>query len=427
MKIIIVGLNHKTAPVDVRERLAFSEERSTQALYALKEHFAVGEFVILSTCNRVELYSAVPADGGPSPEELAAFLAQFTEVRLEEFQNHLYRYQDEEAVRHLLAVACSLDSIVVGEPQIIGQVKDSYRLATAAKSAGKVISRLFHCAFTTSKEVYSSTSIAQRRISVAGVAVELARQLFADLQTARVLVIGAGEMGELLIRHLQDVDCKQITVITRTYERGQGIAQRYNTSVQRWEELNEQLIQADIVVTAATTDQYLFDKPAFQQVLKQRRRGALLAIDIAVPRNFDPAINDLDDVYLYSVDDLGAVVQENLDARQEDIAAANEIVEDNVASFMDWFGVKDIGPLVGMLRETFQQISLAELTKFFAADRDMSAMTKRQLETMVNRTVNKLLHRLINSLHDIAKQQSSDDAVRFIQSILDQKDRSSPS
>jgi len=427
MKIIIVGLNHKTAPLDVRERLAFSEERSTQALHALKERFAEGEFVVLSTCNRVELYCAAPAAGGPCPDELADFLAQFTEVRLEEFQNHLYRYQDEEAVRHLLAVACSLDSMVVGEPQIIGQVKDSYRLATAAKSAGKVISRLFHCAFATSKEVYTTTSIAQRRVSVAGVAVELARQLFADLQTARVLVIGAGEMGELLIRHLQDVDCKQITVITRTYERGQNIAQRYGTSVRRWEELQEQLNQADIVVTAATTDQYLFDKPAFQQILKQRRRGALLVIDIAVPRNFDPAINELDDVYLYSVDDLAAVAHENIEARWEDITAAHEIVEDNVAGFMDWFGVKDIGPLVGKLRQAFQQISLAELDKFFAADRDLSAMTKRQLETMVNRTVNKLLHRLINSLHDIAKQQSSDDAVRLIQSILDQKDRSSSS
>jgi glutamyl-tRNA reductase len=424
MKIIIVGLNHKTAPVDVRERLAFSEERSTQALSALKERFADGEFVVLSTCNRVELYSAAPAAGGPSPDELASFLSQFSQVPLAEFKNYLYVHEEEEAVRHLLAVACSLDSMVVGEPQIIGQVKDSYRLATAAKSTGKVISRLFHCAFATSKEVYTTTSIAQRRISVAGVAVELARQLFADLQTARVLVIGSGEMGELLIRHLQDVDCKHITVTTRTYERGQSIAQRYNISVERWEDLHQQVIQADIVVTAATTDQYVFDKTAFQQLLKQRRRGAILVVDIAVPRNFDPAINDLDDVYLYSVDDLAAVVQENLEARQEDIAAANEIVEDNVASFMDWFGVKDIGPLVGKLRETFQQISLAELSKFFAADQDMSAMTKRQLETMVNRTVNNLLHRLINSLHDIAKQQSSDDAVRFIQSILEQKDRS---
>jgi len=427
MKIIIVGLNHKTAPVDIRERLAFNEERSTQALHALKDRFVEGEFVVLSTCNRVELYSAVPAGGGPSQDELAAFLAQFTQVPLAEFENCLYVYQDEEAVRHLLTVSCSLDSMVVGESQIIGQVKDSYRLATAAKSSGKIISRLFHCAFATSKEVYTTTSIAQRRISVAGVAVELARQLFDDLKTARVLVIGAGEMGELLIRHLQDVDCKNITVITRTYERGRRIARRYNASVEPWELLNQQLLQADIVVTAAAVDQYLFDKPSFQPLLQQRRHGAILVIDIAVPRNFDPAINDLDDVYLYSVDDLAAVVKENLDARRQDIASANEIVEDNVAGFMDWFGLKDIGPLIGKLRENFQQISLAELAKFIDADRDMSAMTKRQLETIVNRTVNKLLHRLINSLHDIAKHQSSDDAVRMIQSILEQKDRSSHS
>ena len=427
MKIIIVGLNHKTAPVDVRERLAFNKERSTRALHALKERFAEGEFVVLSTCNRVELYSAVPAAGGPSQDELAAFLAQFTQVPLAEFEMYLYGYKDEEAVRHLLTVSCSLDSMVVGESQIIGQVKDSYRLATTNQCTGKVINRLFHCAFATSKEVYTTSSIAQRRVSVAGVAVELAKQLFADMPRARVLVMGAGDMAELLILHLQDVGCRDITVVSRTYQRSQTMAKRHGIDGGQWEQLDELLARADIVVAAAAADRYLYDKHSFRQIVQNRQRGALLAIDIAVPRNLDPAINDLEEVYLYSVDDLAAVAQENLQARQEDIAAAREMIEDNVRSFMDWFGVKDVGPLVGKLRDKFHQVSKAELAGFLAAEPELTPLTKRQLETMLNRTVNKLLHHLINGLYRIAKQNGSEDAVRFIRNLLEQKDKSTPS
>jgi len=427
MKIIVVGLNHKTAPVKVRERLAFNQERCVQTLRALKARFAEGEFVLLSTCNRVELYCAVPAAGGLAPEEPATVLAEFTEVPLEEFQEYLYVHQDEAAVRHLLTVACSLDSMVVGESQIIGQVKDSYRLATANQCTGKVINRLFHCAFATSKEVYTVSSIAQRRVSVAGVAVELAKQLFADMPRARVLVMGAGDMAELLILHLQDVGCRDVTVVSRTYQRSQTMAKRHGIDGGQWEQLNELLARADIVVAAAAADRYLYDKHSFRRIVQNRQRGALLAIDIAVPRNLDPAINDLEEVYLYSVDDLAVVAQENLQARREDVAAAREMIEDNVRSFMDWFGVKDVGPLVGKLRDKFHQISKAELAGFLAAEPELTPLTKRQLETMVNRTVNKLLHHLINSLYRIAKQQSSDDAVRLIQSILEQKDRSTPS
>ena len=423
MKIVVIGLNHKTAAVGIRERLAFNEERAGEALQQLKGRFSEGEYVLLSTCNRVELYAAVPGESGPTGEELAGFLSEFCAVGREEWAEYFYEHRDEEAVRHLLKVSCSLDSMVVGEPQIIAQVKDSYRLAGRVKSTGKVINRLFHCAFATSKEIYATTSIAQRRVSVAGVAVELARQLFADIKAARVLVIGAGQMGELLIRHLQEVGCCDITVTSRTRERGQETARRYGVGAGRWEQLDEQLAGADIVAAAAGADRYLCDKASFKRVLSRRRGGALLVIDIAVPRNFDPAINDLDDVYLYSVDDLGRMVQENLEARAEDMGAAAEIIEDNVGSFMDWFGVRDIGPLVGKLREKFHEISREELEKFLRGERALEPMVKRQLETMVNRTVNKLLHRLINSLHEVAQEKSSDEAVSFIERILHQQDR----
>jgi glutamyl-tRNA reductase len=334
----------------------------------------------------------------------------------------LYVHEDEQAVRHLLTVGCSLDSMVVGEPQIIGQVKDCYRLATACQSTGKVINRLFHCAFATSKEVYSSTSIAQRRVSVAGVAVELARQLFADLTRARIVVIGAGDMGELLIKHLRDENCNNIMLVNRTYERGKKTADQYGIQAAPWDTLAEQVGGADIIIAAAVADQFLFTKTSFRKIIEHRKR-ALLIIDIAVPRNFDPAINKLDDVFLYSVDDLAGVAQENLAARQEDITSAREIIEDNVISFMDWFGVSDIGPLIGRLRSTFNQIGRNELAGFLSGEKELDTIRREQLETMVNRTTNKLAHRLVNSLFIMAKQRGSDEAADFINILLQQKDR----
>lgn len=423
MKILVVGLNYKTAPVSVRERLALNEEQTVEMLKQLRECFAQAEFALLSTCNRVELYSALPMDGGVSVEELAEFIAEFIQVPLGNFRDYLYVHENEDAVRHLLTVGCSLDSMVVGEPQITGQVKDCYRLAAACQSTGKVINRLFHCAFATSKEVYATTSIAQRRVSVAGVAVELAKQLFADLTQAKVVVVGAGDMGELLIKHLREEQCNNILLVNRTYDRGRKTANLYGIQARRWETLAEQVKTVDIIIAAAVADQFLFTKSSFQKIIEHRKR-ALLIIDIAVPRNFDPEINKLQDVFLYSVDDLAGVVQENLAARQEDIASAQEIVDDNVVSFMDWFGVSDIGPLIGKLRSTFNQIGTKELVSFLAREKDLDPISKRQLETMVNRTTNKLVHRLINSLYQMAKQRGSDEATDFIKILLEQKDRS---
>ena len=226
-KITVVGLNHKNAPVDIREKLAFNATETIRALGQLKGRFHGAEFVLLSTCLRVELYSASKRTEGIEAETIADFFSEFHNVALWDFQDFLYVYNDEEAVRHLLMVASSLDSMVVGEGQIIGQVKESYRLACAAKSTGKVLNRLFHCAFATSKKVHTNTSISSGRVSIAGIAVELTKQLFADIAAAKVVVLGAGEMGELLVQHLLHAKCKDITIVNRSYERGLDVAKRY--------------------------------------------------------------------------------------------------------------------------------------------------------------------------------------------------------
>jgi glutamyl-tRNA reductase len=324
-------------------------------------------------------------------EDLARFLAEFHNVPWEELQEFLYIYKDENSVRHLLTVASSLDSLVVGEAQITGQVKNNYRLACTAKSTGKVLNRLFHCAFATGKKVHTVTSISHGRVSVAGVAVELAMQLFADISSAKVVVIGAGEMGELLVQHLLQIGCRDIVIVNRSYERGLNVAERYEISAGKWEQLQQQLISADIVIASAAAQDYLFKKKSFKRITDSRRKGTLLVIDIAVPRNFEPSVNEIEDVYLYSIDDLSAVVEQNLKAREADIARGMEIVYENVVDFMSWFGARDIGPLIGQMKKQFAQISQNEMERFFVGTRH-EASCKEVLETMVNRIVNKLRH-----------------------------------
>ena len=419
MKILVVGLNHKSAPIDVREKLAFDPEQVLRALRELKHRFGEAEFVLLSTCNRVELYCASKRIGGVDGETLAKFLSEFHRVRWEDFQEFLYIYEEEECVRHLLTVASSLDSLVVGEAQIIGQVKESYRLACAAKSTGKVLNRLFHCAFTTSKKVHTITSIAHGRVSVAGVAVELAMQLFADISSAKVVVIGAGEMGELLVQHLQQIGSKNITIVNRSYDRGLNLAKQYGVKAQKWEELEEQLTVADIVIASASVQDYLFKKEPLKKIIDSRRKGRLLVIDIAVPRNFEPSVNEIEDVYLYSVDDLSEVVEQNRKAREEDIVRSMEIVYENVTDFMEWFGARDIGPLIGQMKKKFAEISENEMEKFFVGSRQ-EASCQAVMEAMVKRVVNKLLHCVIKNVNTVAKENGATEAARLVDSIVRQ-------
>jgi len=427
MKIIVAGLNHNSAPIDIRERLAFSAADTIKALRQLKSKFSDAEFVLLSTCNRVELYSAGPSSpdiGGPDGEELAEFLSEFHNLAPDDFREFLYVHRDAHAARHLLMVASSLDSLVVGESQIIAQVKDSYSIACAAKSTGKILNRLFHCGFATAKKVHTTTSISTGRVSVAGVAVELAMQLFTDVSSAKVVVIGAGEMGRLLVQHLLHIGCKDITIVNRSYERVLDIINRYGIKGLKWEELNEQLIAADIVIASAAVQDYLFEKNSFREITNKRRAGTLLIIDIAVPRNFAPAINELEDVYLYSVDDLSEIVEQNRKARQEDIAKGIQIVDKSVAGFMGWFRASDIGPLIGQMRQIFVHIGQKELERFFAGLRQ-DTQCREAAESMVKRIVNRLLHCVIKNVDVVAQKHGPAEAAKLVNDIVRQAEKTS--
>jgi glutamyl-tRNA reductase len=417
MQIILVGLSYKTAPVGVRERLTFSAEETTAAIEKLKSKFTDAEFVILATCNRTELYCAASRVNGPQAGDLIQFLSEIRNIAVDDFRSCLYIKSDAEAVNHLLTVSSSLDSMVVGEPQIIGQVKDGYSLACKAKGAGRIFHKLFHCAFTTSKMVYSTTSIANRRVGVAGVAVELARQLFVNISSAKVLIIGAGDMGELVAERLVDIGCSHLTLVNRTYSRGLNLATKCNIAVAKWEEREQQLAQADVVVASVAAQNYLFSKSEFKKILHNRGVGPLLIIDIAVPRSFEPSINELDNVYLYSIDDLAEVVQKNFKLREGEIDQAVEVISQKQYEFMDWFNCRDIGPLIGQMKELFEQIGRNEMENFFVGVRN-SAPCREEVAAMVSKVVNRLLHCVISNVRSTAREGGASEAMKLASHIV---------
>jgi glutamyl-tRNA reductase len=363
------------------------------------------------------LYCATDEEGAPGAEELVSYLGKSRNTAPEEFRDHLYIRSGADAASHLLTVSSSLDSMVVGESQIIAQIKECFSLAVAIPSTGKVLNRLFHAAFVTSKEIYSNTAIANRRISVAGVAVDLAKQLFADIPSAKVVIIGAGQMGELLVEHFKHIDCKNIIVINRSYQRGVDLAAAHEIAADKWETLDEHLIDADIVVASAGGQDYLFKKDTFKKVMKKRRKGSVLLIDIAVPRNFEPAVNDIENVYLYSVDDLAAVVQKNMKLREEEVDQAVEIICEKTADFMDWFNLREIGPIVGEMKQQFEEIRRNETDRFFAGPR-CEADCKDAMESMVNRVVNKLLHCVIKNVNAVAREHGAEKAAKLASDIV---------
>ena len=419
MKIIAIGVNHKTAPLDVRKRLAFDANSTLKALSRLKDRFTGAEFVLLSTCNRVELYAAAYRSSPLDLASVAEFFAQFHNIELHSFRDHLYAHENDDAVTHLLNVASGLDSMVIGEDQIRAQVKECYSLACAAKATGKILNRLFHCAFFTSKKVRSVTSISNGRVSVAGVAVELAGQLFADIASSNTLVIGAGEMGELLIQHLRSAGCSEIALVNRSYDRAAEMARRYGVRATVWDGVHTQLAGADIAITCAAAQEHLFTKQNLAAAMNGRKRRPLLIIDIAVPRNVEPAVNEIEDVYLYSLDELSKVAEENQKVRREDIVNGIRIIHENAAEFMDWFRARDIGPLIGEMKRQFSEICSDELRRFFVGRR-AEASCRDVMEPMVKRIVNRLLHCVIKNVDTVAREHGPAEAAKLVEDIIRQ-------
>jgi len=359
MTIFALGVNHKTASVALREQVAFGPEQLHQALPALRVQAGVDEAVILSTCNRTELYCY----GEASADLLIGWLAGYHGIAIDTLRNHVYSYQDEQAMQHLMRVASGLDSLVLGEPQILGQVKQAYQFAKDQASVGGVLERLFQHSFKVAKTVRSETSVGANAVSVAYAAVNLARQIFADLKQSTVLLVGAGDTAELVAQHLREHGVKQLLVANRTLERAQGVASKFNGQAHTLAELPELLPQADVVISSTASTLPIIGKGMVETALKQRRWQPILLIDLAVPRDIEAQVNDLNDAYLYTVDDLQGIITENLRNREQAAAEAQQIIVTQVAEFNAWLRSLDHVDLLRNYRQRTEAIAQEQLLR----------------------------------------------------------------
>ncbi|HEX8721933.1 MAG TPA: glutamyl-tRNA reductase [Pyrinomonadaceae bacterium] len=397
MSIVLVGLNHKTAPVEVRERLAFSDEACAAGLRALVDGELVREGLIVSTCNRVEILAASPGrKGADAVGRLSEFLSRVRSVPVELFSGHIYTHADEAAVRHVFRVASSLDSMVVGEPQVLGQVRHAYSLAVEAGTAGRVLHKLVHHALRVAKRVRSETGIAASAVSISYTAVELGRKIFGSLKGATVLLVGAGEMAELAAQHLAGAGAARVLVANRTYETAQRLAVRFGGEAVEFPALEEHLAQADIVICSTGAREYVITPEMAERARGARRNRPAFFIDISVPRNVDPAVAKIDNLFVFDVDDLAAVVASNLREREREAERAEQIVEAEVTQFQQALRDLDIGPTVGALKEKMRRIAREEFARQRARLGELSPEQERAIEAMLMSAVNKISHPVIH-------------------------------
>ena len=418
MHIVIVGLSHKTAPVEIRERLAFAPtamERPLQQLLALPP---VAEGLIVSTCNRVELCAATK-EPEAAMTALRRFLATYHEVDLDEIDDHLYDYQGEDAIRHLFRVASSLDSMVLGEPQILGQIKTAYGYAAEFKTAGLILNRFLHKAFSVAKRVRTETAIASNAVSVSFAAVELARKIFDRLDDKTVMIIGAGEMCELAARHFVTNGVSKVLVTNRTFERAEKLAAEFQGKAVPFEYFVEHLTEADIVLTSTGAPNFILGQRQMEEALKRRKNRPMFLIDIAVPRDIDPKINDLDNAYLYDVDDLQGVVQANLKERKKEAGKAEAIVEQEIGQFYQWLANLEVKPTIIALRRKLEEIRQQELEKTFGNLKDLTDKERKSIEAMTNAMINKILHQPTAVLKQSQNSTSGEDYVDAVRTLFD--------
>jgi glutamyl-tRNA reductase len=401
MLVQVVGCSHHGTSIAVRERLAFSPEQTREALDHWRRVFPGVEAVLLSTCNRVEIYAATERQPEPTLDQIATFLARFHGIDPAEVIEHLYQYSDEAAVQHLFTVAASLDSMVLGEPQILAQVKQAYQTATEQDNTGPLMHAVFQMALRAARRVAGETTIHQRRISVPSVAVgDFARQIFERFDDKQTLVIGAGEMAEETLRYLQEEGVRHITIVNRRLDRAEELAKRWSGRAVPWEKLLPTIAAADLVVSTTGSDEPIVTLEDFVRIESQRFERPLLILDLAVPRDFDPAIGDRTDVYLYSIDDLLAACQRNRAERDKELPAAMRIVEQETARFMAEMYHREIGPVIERLRLGWQKPKEDELQRLLNKLPDLDDRQREEIRRSFDRLVNKMLHPPLESLRD---------------------------
>ncbi len=399
MRIVLIGMNHKTAPVEIRERLQLACVGDGLALAELLRIPEVREVLILSTCNRVEVLARV-ADGEAAVERLKEFIFQQGNLDAAELERCLYVHRDREAVRHLFRVAASLDSLIMGEPQILGQVKEAYRRAVDHRTTGLLLNRLVHHALRTAKRVRTETGIAGNAVSVSYAAVELAKKIFGGLHGKTILLVGAGEMSELAARHLLHQGVERILVANRTYARAEEMAAAFEGAPVAFDSLSEVLPEVDIVIASTGAPGYVVTAEMVAAALRRRRNRLLFLIDIAVPRDIDPAAGEIENVYLYNIDHLQNVVDANRETRLAEAAKAEGIVAEEVAFFEAWFNALAVVPTIVAMRGKMEGIVRRELERSANWLGGLPEEDRLRIERLAASVVNKILHDPITGLKE---------------------------
>ena len=395
--ILLVGLNHRTAPVEVREQLAFSRDGIATALMLLRNQFPRCEAAIVSTCNRVEILVASD-DEKPGVNDVLSFIAQSRDLPVNQFKQYLYTLSGEQACRHFFRVASGLDSMVLGENQIVNQIKQAYTAACEQGTTGRVLNRLFHHAFEVSKRVRSETKIGEGKVSVPSAAVDVAKKIFDDFSNKQTLIVGAGEMAQLVAQYLRDSNVRKFVVTTRTAANAKALADACAGEAVPYDQLDAQLVHADIVITATACPMPILTVERIHEAQKQRRGRLLFLIDLAVPRNVDPAAAKLENVYVYDIDTLGKMVAENQQHRTAQLEHCEKILDEEVSAFEQWLDSIKLNPLIEQMYQDARDLRQFELARLFRACPDFSDEQKDAVMQLVDRLVNKFMHPCVSTL-----------------------------
>jgi glutamyl-tRNA reductase len=414
MRFQLIGVNHKTAPVEVRERLAIPESRLPEACKRLSEHPAVSEGMIVSTCNRVEFIANMKNGTG----DLREFLREYFEADMTQFETHLYEFKEDEAVRHIFRVAASLDSMVVGEPQILGQVKEAYATARAVGAVRAQLDQLLTRAFAVAKRVRTETAVGSSSVSIASVAVELAKKIFGSLNGKSVYLVGAGKMSELAARHLLAHGAGSLFVANRTYDRAIRLAQKFNGQAIEFSRLYETCDRADIVITGTGSPNFIFRPEHGEKLMALRKNKPMFFIDIAVPRDVDPEMNKIDGIFVYDIDDLQQAVSSHVSDRKKEAERAESIVSEEVGKFHIRLQTLDVVPTIVSLQDHLETIRQAEIDRVRGRLGTMTTDQELAVEALTRGIVNKIMHTPISTLKTAARDPESTTVIDLVRRLF---------
>ncbi|PIE61163.1 MAG: glutamyl-tRNA reductase [Desulfobacterales bacterium] len=389
-KIILIGVNHKTAPVELREKLSFSSDETMAALEQFKQDARIKEALVISTCNRMEILY-VP-ETGDQIEEMIQFISVHKHIAVTDFRSSLYIYEDDTAIRHIFCVAASLDSMMVGEPQILGQVKQAYKTAVTVGAPGVLLNRMMHKAFSVAKRVRKETGIGDNAVSVSYAAIGLANKIFADLSTKTVMLLGAGEMAELAVAHLIGHHVKRIVVANRTFENALTLAQKFDGNAVQFEAREAMLAQSDIIISSTGATDYIMTRDQVSRAMKKRNHNPLFFIDIAVPRDIDPDISKVPNVYLYDIDDLKNIVETNIQQRANETVKANRFVDESIVSFRKWLDGLAVVPTIKAINDKMTAIVDMEFEKTIPSMKHLATEDIEALRRMTRAIASRAIH-----------------------------------